>query len=79
MDQGAWWATVHEVRKSQTRLSKYKTTAKDKLDKTFLWEYYQLLFLLLKHNLKERSNFYVNFKQWKSKADIAEMSKLTEG
>ena len=23
MDRGAWWATVHEVAKSQTRLSTY--------------------------------------------------------
>ena len=28
MDRGAWWATVHGIAKSQTRLSAYKCTHK---------------------------------------------------
>ena len=34
MDRSAWWATVHEVAKSQTQLSTHTHTASSKMNKT---------------------------------------------
>ena len=36
MDRGAWWATVHSVAKSQTRLKQFSTHSR--LDKSYLRE-----------------------------------------
>ena len=33
MDRGAWWATVHRVTKSQTRLSDFTSLASEKINK----------------------------------------------
>ena len=40
MDRGAWWATVHGVAKSQTRLSKYAATAREGSPKVARVEYF---------------------------------------
>ena len=40
MDRGAWWATVHGVAKSQTRLSKHAVTAREGSPRVARVEYF---------------------------------------
>ena len=54
MDRGAWWATVHEVAKSQTRLSKHTQ------DSIGNYSHYLVITCSGKEYVKEHVSVYLN-------------------